>query len=159
MNAVKGLARRIEMMVARAVVRGVNDVLKLQGLQIEALDEEIHDEAERFQNYGFTAVPFADAEAVIVFAGGLRSHPLVIAVDDRRYRLTGLEEGEVAIYDDQEQVVHLKRDQILVKSPFKIVVEAPEVHLGGEGGPAVARIGDDVAGGVIDSGSSTVFAL
>jgi len=37
-------------------------------------------------------------------------------------------------------------------------VTAPTVHLGGIGGPAVARVGDPVAGGVIVGGSGKVFA-
>ena len=37
-------------------------------------------------------------------------------------------------------------------------VTAPTVNLGGAGGPAVARVGDPVAGGVIASGSTKVFA-
>jgi phage baseplate assembly protein V len=157
--AIKALGRRVQMMVARGVIGAVNDRLKLQGVQIELLDGEVQDDAERFQNYGFSSVPHAGAEAVAVFAGGLRSHALVIAVDDRRYRLTGLSDGEVAVFDDQGQVVHLKRDQLLLKSPFKVVVDAPEVHLGGEGGLAVARKSDAVAGGVITGGSTKVFAL
>jgi phage gp45-like len=100
-----------------------------------------------------------------MYVGGLRSHGIVIAVEDRRYRLTGGEAGEVVMYDDLGQAVHLKRDRILISSPNRIQVEAPKVvilsddiSLGAEGGAKVARVGDTVEGGVITSGSDKVKA-
>lgn len=159
------LLSRVQMMVSRAVVRIVNDALKLQGLQVELLDSEAQEEVERFQNYGMSARPKDGAEAIILCVGGLRSHAVVIAVDDRRYRLRNLEEGEVALYDDQGRVVHLRRDGIFISAPDKVIVEAPEVtvisdavSLGATGGPAVARVGDPVADGVITAGSAKVTA-
>jgi phage baseplate assembly protein V len=175
--------RRVYGMVGRAVLTAIDDAQGIQALQVEGLSEEVHDGVERMQDYGFTSHPFEEAEAVVVFAGGLRSHGLIVALGDRRYRLKNLGQGEVAMYDDQEQVVHLKRDgvlvhtdkkvtieaaqDVLVKSDSKITLEAPtivldsdDVQLGGAGGPAVARIGDDVdlGTGKIISGSDKVTA-
>jgi phage baseplate assembly protein V len=92
--------RRIMGMVARAIVNTVDDGRKLQTLQVELLEGEIQNEVERFQHYGFTSHPKAGAEAIGVAIGGTRGHMVVIAVDDRRFRLVNLEEGEVALYDD-----------------------------------------------------------
>jgi phage gp45-like len=50
------------------------------------------------------------AEAVVLFVGGRREHGLVVAVDDRRYRLKGLEKGEVALYNKAGGKVVLKAD-------------------------------------------------
>lgn len=159
------LKGRIRMMVSRAIVALVDDARGLQEMQIELLDGERQDKVERFSHYGLASHPHPEAEALVVSVGGLRSHSIVIAVEDRRYRLKGLQGGEVALYDDQDQIIHLKRDGIAISSPFKLDVDAPEVtvtadtvHLGGAGGAAVARIGDSVAGGVITSGSAKVFA-
>lgn len=77
-------------------------------------------------------------------------HEVAICVADRQYRLVGLAAGEVAIYDDLGQTITLKRDHIHVKSP-KVVVESDDIHLGGEGGAKVARVGDKVN---VGSGSS-----
>jgi phage baseplate assembly protein V len=166
MTGFRPLARRIAMMIARAVITTVNDQTKAQSLQITLLADEVSDDVERLQNYGMTSVPKPGAEAVTVFVGGDRSHGLVIAVEDRRYRLKGLAEGEVALYDDLGQVVHLKRDGVLIESPSKIEVKAPtvlvsadHVDLGGAGGVGVARIGDSVVGGVIIGGSAKVKSL
>lgn len=166
MSAFADTARRVAMMVARGIVRAVNDAPKLQSLQIDLLADETSDNVEHFQTYGLTSVPHAEAEAIVIFPGGTRSHGIVIAVDDRRYRLRGLAGGEVALYDDQWQVIHLKRDCLLIKSDFKVTVEAPEVtvtadavNLGGSGGMGVARIGDAVVDGVITAGSNKVKSI
>jgi phage baseplate assembly protein V len=94
------LRARVANMVSRAVVQLVDDSAKMQLLQLGLLSDETREEIERFQNYGFTSNPKADAEAVVLFVGGRRDHGLAIAVDDRRYRLKNLESGEVAVYND-----------------------------------------------------------
>lgn len=99
--------------VARAVVSLVDDNKKMQALQLQLLTREIRENVERFQNYGFTAKPHPGAEGVVVFVGGNRDHGLCIVVDDRRYRLKGLEDGEVAIYTDEGDKIHLKRNRVI----------------------------------------------
>jgi phage baseplate assembly protein V len=174
-HMVKDARRRAMMAIARGVLNVIDDSKKAQSLQLDLLDGETADTIERFQEYGFTSVPHAGAEAVMVSVGGLRSHGIVIAVEDRRYRLTGLVGGEVAIYDDQGQKLHLQRAGILLTSPFPVtinsadhvnvtaphvVVTSNDVQLGAAGGPAVARVGDhvDLGAGTISSGSAKVTA-
>lgn len=156
---IQPVARRLRLMVARAVVQIVNDGTLAQSLQVNMLAGETAEGVERFQEYGFTSVPHAGAEACMVFVGGARSHGIVIAVEDRRYRLTGLLDGEVALYDDLGNVVKLGREALAITGVAKVIVSAPLVELGGEGGAAVARVGDTVSGGVITSGSAKVSAL
>jgi len=162
-----GLEGRVRGMVARAIVRLVDDARQAQELQLELLAGEGQDAVERFQNYGLTSVPHAGAEALVVFAGGLRSHGVVLAVEDRRYRLTGLEDGEVALFDDLGNVIKLGRERIDVTAVTELRVEAPkvivqsnDVRLGEDGGAAVARVGDDVnlTTGKIITGSAKVKA-
>lgn len=132
------LARRVDNMVARAVVKVVRDTTTLQSIQLEVLKNETRDNVERFQEYGFTSVPKPGAEAVVVFAGGDRSHGLIVAIDDRRYRLRGLEEGEVAIYTDEGDRVHIKRGGVIevvagdtiYASATSVVIDADSVTLG-----------------------------
>lgn len=126
------LATRIANLVSRAIVRRVDDAKKMQSLQVDLLDTETRDEVERPQNYGFTSVPLEGAEAVAVFVGGRRDHGLVLAVEDRRYRVTGLKSGEVAIYTDEGDRVTLKRGgTIEIKAASKVVVNAPAVEVAG----------------------------
>ena len=171
-NAMRALSHavegRVRLMISRAIVQLVNDATKAQELQIDLLEDETHDQVERFQQYGLTSVPHAGAEALAVFVGGLRSHGIIIAVEDRRYRLKNLQGGEVALYDDLGQVVLLGRERIEITSPNQVkviaphvIVESDQVDLGGEGGEQVARIGDDVdlGTGKIISGSDKVAAV
>lgn len=64
---------------------------------------------EYLQHYGFTSRPLAGAELVIIVEG---NNIIAVASDDRRYRLT-IADGEAALYDDQGQKVHLKRNGIV----------------------------------------------
>lgn len=107
-------ARRISNMLARGTLAAVNAVSKMQGLQLRLLAGEVKDNVEHFEPYGFTSNPKGGAEAVAVFLDGDRSHGIAIVVADRRYRLTGLQTGEVALHDDQGQKVHLTRTGIVI---------------------------------------------
>ncbi len=103
------IRRKITLMVSRAVLTLVDDETTLQAVQAKLLGGETLAALERFQQYGFTSVPLAGAEALSLSLGGNRSHTVIVSVDDRRYRLKGLEGGEVALYDDRGQRIHLTR--------------------------------------------------
>lgn len=126
------IAGRVQMMIGRAVIAAIADDQQAQALQIELMADEVQDGVERFQGYGFTSHPHPGAEAVVAFVGGTRSHGIVVQVEDRRYRMKALAEGEVALFDDLGQVVHLKRDRIAIASPMKVTIDAPEIAATGE---------------------------
>ena len=112
------LRRRLDNLVARAVVTLVSDTTTLQTLQLAVLDTETREACERVQQYGFTSVPLppdgaGGPEAVVLFVGGFRDHPLVVAVDDRRWRKKGLQPGESALYSDEGDYLLLKRSRIV----------------------------------------------
>lgn len=109
LNAMRALKTRVMLSVARGVIGLVDDTKLMQSLQIGLLADESRDTVERFQEYGFTSVPHQGAEAVMVCVGGNREHGLVIAVDDRRYRIQSMQQGEVCIYTDEGDKIHLKR--------------------------------------------------
>ena len=109
------LRQRIMLMLARAVLKIVEDDHGLQRVQIAVLAKETRGNVERFQQYGFTAVPLEGAEALAVFLGGNRDHPIVVAIDDRRKRFRPIASGEVAMYThenvDGDHRFHLKKDR------------------------------------------------
>ncbi len=154
MNALNRLLnpikRQLRLSVSRCVVALINDAAKLQELQVTLLADEAMDKREHFQHYGFTSAPHPGAEGIMLSVNGQRSQGVVINVDDRRYRLKALKKGEVALYDDQGQKIEILRDKIRLTAP-KVVIDSADVHLGSEGGPRVARIGDRVN---VGSGSS-----
>lgn len=155
-SIIEPIRRRVMMTVSRAVLRAIDDSGSRQTAQIEALKGEVRDLVERMQEYGFTSVPLPGADAAVVFVAGNREQGIIVAVEDRRYRLTGLEAGEVAIYDDQGQKVHLTRDGIVVETSLEVTVtaataitlESPTVTIDGDllvTGTATATV--DVVGG------------
>jgi phage baseplate assembly protein V len=97
------IRQRVMLMLGRAVLQVINDDAGLQRVQVSLLAKETRDNVERFQQYGYTSHPHPGAEAAVLFLAGNRDHPIVIAIDDRRYRLQALEQGEVALYTDEDQ--------------------------------------------------------
>lgn len=127
------LRLRVAQLVERAVVKVVNDQLKMQGLQVAILADEVRDGVERFQEYGFTSNPHPEAEAIVVSLGGTRNRAAVIAVDDRRYRLKNLASGEVALYTDEGDKIHFKRGRVIdVVAGAELKVTAPIVTANAE---------------------------
>lgn len=128
-----GLATKLRLVISRAVLTLIKDDPKLQEVQLALLDGESRAIAERFQQYGFTSVPLEGAEAIAVAVGGSRSHMVVLATDDRRHRKTGMQTGEVAIYTDQGDWIHIKRGgEIEIKASSKVRVECPRAELSGD---------------------------
>lgn len=119
------LKRKVLLGIARAIVKAVNDDPKVQRMQVALLADEVRDSLEVFNHYGFTSVPFADCEAVAVFPGGSRSHGIIIAHEDRRYRLKGLQGGEVALYTDEGDYIKLCRGN-------KIEIHTPTAEFSGD---------------------------
>lgn len=83
-----------------SVIEGFIKLFSASGRSYETLTNR-----EYMQHYGFTSRPKEGAEIIIINEG---NHYLAIASDDRRYRLA-VEDGEVALYTDEGDAVHLKR--------------------------------------------------
>ncbi len=96
------LKRGLQMMIARAVLTAVGPG-RMQVIQVNLLAGETKDGVEHFEPYGWTSHPHVGAEAVVGFVGGDRSHGIALVVADRRYRITSLQPGEVAIFTDEDQ--------------------------------------------------------
>ena len=133
------LKRQARLAISRCVVALVNDAAKMQAMQVELLADEIMDNREHFQNYGFTSVPFAGAEGLMLSVNGQRAHGVVINADDRRYRLKNLKSGEVAVYDDLGNVIKLGRNAISINAVSKLNITAQHVNITG-----TVTVSDDV---------------
>ena len=81
---------------------------------------ETFTDREYFQHYGFTSRPLSGAEAVVLKKG---NNIIVVASDDRRYRLA-LEEGEVGLYTDEGDSIHLKRGNEIHVTTEKLIIKA-----------------------------------
>jgi phage baseplate assembly protein V len=105
--------------LTRGTLTRADDTPQMQVVDLRGIHQEELGSVERFQDYGFTSVPkpgddSGEAELIIAFIQGNRSHPVVIRVDDRRYRLKGLQPGESTHYDDQGQQIYISRSGIQV---------------------------------------------
>lgn len=130
-KALGPMARRIGNLLSRGVVGFVDSSRKMQSLQVNLLAGESKDDIEYFEAYGWTSCAHPGAEHVSAFFDGDRSAGVVLVVADRRFRLTGLAAGEVAIHDDQGQKVHLTRSGIVIEGaglPIKIT-DTPTVTI------------------------------
>lgn len=129
---------RVRGMVSRGVVTATDPDRLMQEHQVELMADEVQDGVEHIEPYGFTSRPRAGAEALVLFPSGLRSHGVIVAVGDRRYRLRGLAEGEVAFHDDQGQSVKLGRDGIVITSAQGITIETEgDLSLSAEGAVSI----------------------
>jgi len=124
------LKRRVRLMISRAVVSIVNDAGGIQVVQVKLLAGETRDNVERMQNYGFSGVPLPGAEGIMACVSGNRDHGIMIVVDDGRYRMKGLQPGEVAMYSHLDQESH--RHHIIFDKDGGMTVMAKNVTVKAE---------------------------
>lgn len=111
---------------------------KLIGVEMEGLAGESVS-GELFQHYGFSSAPLPGAEYLAIPVGGNSKHTVVVASEDGRYRIT-LQDGEVSLYTDEGDYVHMKRgrvvevvtDTLVVKAGIKVRFETPLVEMTGD---------------------------
>lgn len=141
-------------MLSRGSVALANASRKLQTLQLRLTAREVKDNVEHFESYGFTSCPKDGAEALVAFLGGDRSHGVALVVTDRRFRLQGLQPGEVAIFTHEGQSLVLKNGRIaeLTTGTFRVNADvAIELNA-----PTVAASGDIEAQGKVKAPDAEV---
>ncbi|MFK3619164.1 phage baseplate assembly protein V [Pasteurella multocida] len=133
------IKRSLKLLVNRGVMSFVSDEHKRQNLQIRLQSDEVIDDAERFQNYGFSSVPSA-GEVIALEVGGKRSHIAVLVVDDKGVRPKGLKSGDVVVYHqeghsflltEQGEVV-LTCKKFTVRAEQQVVFETPQTQFTGD---------------------------
>lgn len=120
----------VKMVFGRGVIRALKDAGARQQAQVEMLKDEVIDDVEHMQNYGFTSHP-TGGDCAVAFNGGSREQGIVLVIDDRRYRIP-LEAGEVAMYDDQGNKIELLRDMVKITAVQHVEVMAPTIKLIGD---------------------------
>ncbi|PDO83348.1 phage baseplate assembly protein V [Kosakonia pseudosacchari] len=130
MRALQNLQRQVQSLITRAVIGSVNAATKCQTVDVSLIASEEKTGVEHLEPYGFTSRADAGSEAVLLFPDADRSHAVAIVVADRRYRLKGLANKEVAIFDDQGLVIKLSRDGIVVDGGGKAItfINAPKAR-------------------------------
>lgn len=102
--------------VVRGTLQASDDKPKMQTVDVRLMHGELLTKVERFQPYGHSSVPLPPdqdgkaAEVIAIFANGNRSHPVVIAVDDRRYRPKNWSPGDAGLYHFKGATARLTND-------------------------------------------------
>jgi phage gp45-like len=118
------LKRKILMALGIGILRIIDDTKKIQKVQISLMENETHNDVDRYQDYGFSSVPVSGCQALLVSLGGSRDNSIVIATEDTRYRPINLNAGEVVIYNNFGDKIHFKQNRI-------IEITAPNVKING----------------------------
>lgn len=110
----------------RAVLQGISLAQRIQRVQAEALAGEQLQDVELMQQFGFTSAPPEGAQLIVLPLGGRTSAAVVVASEHGSYRLKLGAQGEMAIYNQWGDYVHMKADRsIHVKAAARLLVEAP----------------------------------
>lgn len=130
-------ARRAFVGISRGTLVKADDSKKWQELTLRSELGRKFSNVEAVHPYGFTAVGKPPqggeqaneaAETILIFPDGDMSHPIVLVYGDRRFRLKNLNEGEVAIFDDQGQQVYIARDRVVVHSTKEVHAQSGKAH-------------------------------
>ena len=161
----------------RQAFRGVLHLVKsadnIQKVQASGLADETLQDVEFMQQFGFTSVPPANTQAVILPIGGQTTHGIVIATENGSFRVKNLQGGEVAVYDESGSSIVLKKGRLIqidcdvlkINATKKVDISSPLVEtdqvftaqgqINGNGGMAVqGGSGASFTGNVKQSGGS-----
>lgn len=114
------LYRNIKMMLGIGRIEVTNDDGVIQKLQYRT-PLEVRSSTPRMAEFGFSSLPPVGSDAVVVFPGGDRSNPIIIATNHKSYRHTGLQEGESVLYDQWGQYIKLTESGIEIEANGKPV--------------------------------------
>lgn len=173
------LQRRMATLIGRAVLSAVQSAPGCQTMSVTILADEPQTDVEHMEPYGYTSNPPGGAEGLILNVAGQRGAAVGINFGNRAFRLTGLKNGEVALYTDEGDKIVLKRDHNIEVTTLHCVINAekdytvntesytvnasngatyntPSYNLGGEGG-CKANIDADMGlnGDIVQEGSHT----
>lgn len=168
----KGVVNEIRQ-AFRGVLHLVKSADNIQKVQVSGLADETLQDVEFMQHFGFTSVPPANTQAVILPIGGQTSHGIVIATENGTFRVKNLQGGEVAVYDESGSSIVLKKGRLIevdcdvlnIKASTKVAISSPLVEtdqvftaqgqINGNGGMAVkGGSGASFTGNVKQSGGN-----
>lgn len=145
----------------KSVVRFLRQA-KRPRAQLSVLAGELQDDAEHVQPYGFASAPHVGAEGFGAYIGGGTTHAVLLVVDDRRYRITSLQPGEVSLFDDLGQRVTLTRtgielegSEVRITATAKITMSAPTIETTGALKNNGKAVGSDIKVQNVQPGSGT----
>ena len=97
----------------------------VQKIQVEGLDGETVQDLEHAENFGFTSNPPAGSDCVVVPLGGKTSHGIIVTTTNGAYRITGLSDGETAVYNAAGAKMVLKKGRVIEIDCETLNIKAP----------------------------------
>lgn len=138
------LYRRVLGLVLRGRLTLIDDTKAAQLVQVKFKSDDIRDKLPRVQDFGVTSVPLPGADVIVVNLAGERSNGVVIAVNDQARRPTGLQAGDVCVYDGHGHTVRFTSAGIFVEGGSDTI----SVHTGGS-------VIVDAGGDIVTSGAGS----
>lgn len=156
--------RKVNGMLVKAVVELISDGTELQLVKVN-LGSQVQSGVDRIGEYGLTSRPSEGAQAVVLFIEGRRDNPVVVGIDDGRYRVKLDADGEVALYSRFGNKIVMKADGGIEATPaagqkFIIngnldVIGTVDASVDVKAGPANVGLITHVHPGVTSGGAST----
>lgn len=117
----------------RAVAKGSTLTSRVQRIDAEGLAGEALQDMELFQQFGFTSGVPAGSQLIVIPLGGRTSAAVVVATECGSYRFQVSAAGEMAIYNQWGDRVHLTQDRkIHMVAAAQVLVDAPELRVNGK---------------------------
>ena len=107
-SAVRALLRRVS-------VVDVDDTGSQQRLTLNGLAGEQFKNVVRSQHYGFSSVPPAGGEGVILAQGGRADRAHVLGLEHGDFRPVKRNPGESVLYDNQGQEIYVSKNGVVIK--------------------------------------------
>lgn len=85
----------------------------IQRVQLNGLADEVLQELEHLQEFGFASNPPEGSEAVVIPLGGDTTHGVVVATQHGSFRIKNLNPGETAIFSQDGAKIVIKRGKII----------------------------------------------
>lgn len=118
-QALRTLGIRLAGIIGIGRVTAQSDGDSVQRVQYETPLEVAS--APRLSEFGFSSALPANTDVVLAFLAGDRSNPVIIASNHQAYRHSGLNSGEVAVYNQWGLNIVLTENGILVNANGKDV--------------------------------------
>lgn len=140
-RSLRPITGRVQGIIRRATVGSMGSGVQGQTFQAHSLADDVDDEVELFEQYGFKSVPPPGSEGVLLRVGGERSSSIGICFGDRSTTAQGLAPGEVVMYHPSGSSIIMRASGAIECTP----APGQTVQLGGPTAAlAVARATDPV---------------
>lgn len=114
----------------RGLLAGLQLTRKIQLASGEGLAGEQLDRVELMQQFGFTSAPPAGAELIVLPLGGRSSASVIVATEHGAYRFQLGQAGEVCLYNQWGDFVHMRADRTIhMVSQAKVLIDTDQVQI------------------------------